>query len=250
LYLETNDPVKRSELFGNLSQLEFGMSEELKPIHNAFVNCLANGYGHLYTRDVGEGDTCIIYYVFEDSKGVEKALPLFAKRKTVPNKSYSLENTFSKFKVKPVPISSNGQKFVELDKISGKTNIYDRVVIFKGFSQENEDKMSDDAKAFNKRNRGKAFILISNKVDNHSVSQWPSYLNVKYNTENQIDYFIDENGNRYMSLIGVQRTCSPDTFRELLFQIATARYADTREAHDVAIQRIESLIGQKNVFVR
>ena len=218
-------------------------------INRYIVNSIKSKTGSFYLRKVGEVNGTpqnIIYFVCRNNDSGELiTIPLFANRSTPTNVDYSWNDVASEFKVKPVPISSNGGKFVPFEKMSKKVAISDRIVIFKGVPDNVS--LTDSQAAFQDRNKGKAFILVSKKTDPSVHDDWSDFLELKYNEDGQVTSFIDPDGNLYMSLAGVQRVCTEENFKnifELLLEGKSTVKKD-EEKYNAAMESLEQLLGYR-----
>ena len=218
-------------------------------INRYIVNSIKSKTGSFHLRKVGEANGTpqnIIYFVCRNNDSGELiTIPLFANRSTPTNVDYSWNDVASEFKVKPVPISSNGGKFVPFEKMSKKVAISDRIVIFKGVPDNVS--LTESQAAFQGRNKGKAFILVSKKTDPSVHDDWSDFLELKYNEDGQVTSFIDPDGNLYMSLAGVQRVCTEENFKnifELLLEGKSTVWKDD-EKYNAAMESLEQLLGYR-----
>lgn len=236
------------ELSANLLQAKFE-GTVFEEINRFIVNSIKSKTGSFYLRKIGEVNGVpqnIIYFVCRNNDSGELiTIPLFANRSTPTNVDYSWNDVSSKFKVKPIPISSNGGKFVPFEKMSKKVAISDRIVIFKGVGDNIS--LTESQAAFQERNQGKAFILVSKKTDPSVHNDWSAFLELKYNEDGEVTSFIDPDGNLYMSLAGVQRVCTEENFKnifELLLE-GKANLKKDEEKYNAAMESLEKLLGYR-----
>jgi hypothetical protein len=142
----------------------YDAGERLQPLHDRLANFISNDTAYLETREVGVENEAMIYLRLDDGQGDTKVLPLFAKKGVVPGKVYKLSETSIEFLTRPIPISSNGEKFVPIEAFTKKIGIRDQIIIFKGFKKGSDEykRLSKQAQVFNDANHGKAFVLVDN----------------------------------------------------------------------------------------
>lgn len=236
----------------NEMQLYNAESDSLAELHRIIVsNMVSESNLYFETRNVGDPNSSIIYLRVNDASGeAVRLLPLYAQRGVIGGRVYKLDNLKTQFLTKPIPISSNGEKFLPISSFTKKISAKDQILIFKGFKPTDTTPLSKSAEAFNDANRGKAFILVDNVSGDSSFSTWPSYLQIKYKDgDNEVSTFIDEKGNRYVSIIGLQRVCTPETFREICLCYAKASNAKDQTEYDTEVERLRSHLGRNDVTI-
>lgn len=215
---------------------------------------IKNAKGYLQIRqigNIGEQKLNIVYYVLTDAGGKDIAIPIWANRQEMTNCSFKLKDVTTKVVAKPIPISSNGAKFTEFSSISEKVQLLDRIMIFKGVPEDT--KMTASQREFNKRNKGKAFILISTLTDRSSYDEWDSFFNIKYNDDGEVTSFIDENGHLYVSLVGIQKRCTTNDFLsivELIQDAIVAAHEGDEDLYRESVIKIKELIHTDSFSVK
>lgn len=224
-------------------------STMFEDVNRLFVENIKSKNGNFYLRKIGETNGMplnIVYYTCQTADQKLITIPIFATRSTPTGVSYHWSNVATKFEVKPIQISSGGNKFVPLDRISKKVAVSDRIIIFKGV--KDTSKLTESQAAFQKRNIGKAFILVSKLTDTSINDKWNSYLSCKYNEDGEITSFVDENNNLYISLAGVQRVCSESDFQSVMKLLIAGKDAIRRlntDAYEQVIKDIQKITGYR-----
>lgn len=229
-----------------LAEMEnYDAGERLQPLHDRLANFISNDSAYLETREVGVENEAMIYLRLDDGQGDTKVLPLFAKKGVVPGKVYKLSETSIEFLTRPIPISSNGEKFVPIEAFTKKIGIRDQIIIFKGFKEGSDEykRLSPQARIFNDANHGKAFVLVDNVSGDKRFTEWPDYLQLKIEN-GEISTFIDPEGNRYVSLIGLQKVCSSSDFREICSTVAAASFAKDKSTYYDSITKLNRILGK------
>lgn len=216
-------------------------------ITNDICSRIKNDEARIQLRQVGIDNgrpLNILYLTYNNNNGNPVALPIWANHDEVTNCSYELSALQTKVVSKPIPISSMGEKYTDFDSVSGKVQLMDRVMIFKGVPEGT--KMTKEQEEFNRRNKGKAFILVETVTGNSAYDEWDSFFNIKYNSKGEIDKFISD-GKLYVSLVGVQRKCTTEnliTIFNAIHDAYVAAHDGKYEEYEAAVNAVKNIVGE------
>lgn len=204
-----------------------------------------------------KNNSIVVYYEFKtDDETASIPITALSNNKvneTRINSAYLVKNTSTNISTKMIPISSAGERFVRPDDIRPTINWPSRVLVFKGYdNEEAESKLTEGAKKWNgydthRGNRGKVFACIGNLSHNLvtlDLEAWPQELTPTVNDDNKIEYFIDQNIDDYMQLAGIQRICTVKTFSDIVGKMKDAYFASTVDEYMTICDSVAESVGR------